>query len=222
MSTTNNKMAEYVLCFPSALFDELGRFQGICTDVGRYFPRIVTRPNCMYVLRERAEEDPQYKQVIPYVLFAYGDSLFSYRRGKRGSEGRLREKYSVGIGGHIEEERDSTPLLAQADADYEAAMWREVDEEVNVTQQRTETCVALLNDDSNEVGQVHFGVVHLVRLGEPEIAKDESVITDAALRPISDILADREKYETWSQLCLDEIEALLAPTASTSPLDPNV
>ena len=74
------------------------------------------------------ESDSNYKQVIPYVLFTYKKSIFSYRRGKHGGEKRLHEKYSIGVGGHIAVE-DRT-LFSEDNIGYGDAMWREVAEEI--------------------------------------------------------------------------------------------
>jgi len=201
-----NKLKARVLCFPRSLLDEIGSFQGLTTDVGKYFPRIVTPPNCAYVPRDQAELDPLCKQVIPYVLFAHNGTIFSYRRGKRGSEGRLHELYSVGVGGHIEP--DDKTLFADDGVGYQQAMWREVKEEVTLQSGYREQCVALINDDATEVGRVHFGIVHMVELREPAISKRESIITDAGLIPTEQAMADINRYETWSQLCLRHLDVL--------------
>lgn len=205
-----SKSAQHVLCFRREFLEGLGAFQGISLDVARYFPAVVDPSNCGYVLRSDAENDPSRKQVIPYVLFVYEDRVFSYRRGKRGSETRLRELYSLGIGGHIDMP-DQTFFTG-----YRDAMLREVEEEVTVGASWTDACVALINDDSNDVGRVHFGVVHVARLASPVIGKREvQLITDAGLVPIEEAVRDVERYETWSQLCLSRITELLQPETSS-------
>jgi len=209
------KMDEKILCFSAAVLDQLGRFQGISFEVEKYFPSIVTRPYCHYLLRGRAENDPSEKQIIPYALFVHEDTIFSYRRGKSGSESRLRELYSVGVGGHIKME-DSNPLFSERVGyeAYEDAVKREVSEEVKIDSPCTQSCVALINDDSNEVGQVHFGVVHIFKLADSGIAKKETKITEASLVPVELAVRNLDEYETWSQLCLRQIEQLLIRSAS--------
>ena len=200
-------MTEEILCFPSSVLDDLGRFQGVSTEVDKYFPAIVD--NWRYVPRLKAEDDPALKQVIPYVIFVHGLSVFSYRRGVKGSESRLREKRSIGIGGHIEDV-DRT-LWRKDEIGYHEAMLREVSEEVEIEWSCcTEACVGLINDDSNDVGAVHFGVVHVVTLDRPEIRKKESVVTDSGLLSIHKAQRDIDRYETWSQLCLKHIDLLSA------------
>ena len=199
-----------ILCFPSELLDRLGRFRGISTDVDLFFPRIVTPPDCRYVVRAEAETDPSFKQVIPYVLFVLNGSIFSYRRGKRGSEKRLHDLRSVGIGGHIE--TVDRMLFSQNTMGYYEALWREVNEEVNVVPDCEAECVALINDDSNGVGRVHFGVVHVIRLQNDQISKNESTIAEPDLIPIEKAVRNIGNYETWSQLCLKSIDLLLKKT----------
>jgi predicted NUDIX family phosphoesterase len=201
------KTDEYILCFGAKLLDNLGRFQGISFDVDRYFHPIVTPPNCYYVPRREAESDTNQKQIIPYALFVNGDRIFAYRRGKLGGEERLHEKYSIGVGGHIE--ATDITLFSKDHVGYTDAMLREVYEEVNLYCDYEECCVALINDDSSEVGRVHFGIVHLFKLADQGISKKDSSITDAGLIPIDKALRSINHYENWSQLCLSNIERLL-------------
>lgn len=201
----SRKLEEHVLCFPSELLQKLGYFQGISTDTVKYFPKIVSPPHIKYIPRKAAENDYNYKQVIPYVLFTYKRSIFSYRRGKHGGEKRLHEKYSVGVGGHIAVE-DRT-LFSEDNIGYGDAMWREVAEEIITDFPENPDCVAVINDDSTEVGKVHFGIVHVVRLTSPNIKKRESVITDSKLIPLEKAVHDINHYEKWSQLCLECISS---------------
>jgi predicted NUDIX family phosphoesterase len=66
-----------------------------------------------------------------------------------------------------------------------------------------------LNDDGNEVGQVHLGIVHIFQLGEPKVKKNEPMITELAFLSREELMARRDSLETWSQICLDSLERLL-------------
>src|SRR6266704_2968895 len=120
---------ERVLCFERKLFEELGVFQGISLDVEKYLPVLTLSENLTYKYRSQAENDPHYKQLIPYVLIVCGDRLLRYQRGKGGQETRLRGLWSVGIGGHISDE-DSD--LFTKNLGYREGMRREVEEEVDL------------------------------------------------------------------------------------------
>ena len=156
---------ENIMVVRRALIEQIGMFQGLCLDVDRYLPAILARENNFFTPRQPAETNPDLKQIIPYVLIVAGDSVFHYVRGKKSGEQRLVAKGSVGIGGHM---NDGDEGLFSLDRDaYNAAVQREVAEEMFIEAPYTNHIVALLNDDSNEVGKVHLGVVHIFRMQEP-------------------------------------------------------
>ncbi len=125
---------ELVLTFPRTLLDEIGSFQGLCTDIGPYVPRILDTQNTRYVPRSLAETDPSLKQIIPYVLVRRGDALLHYVRGKGSGEKRLVALGSIGIGGHINH-RDEGLFGTGLDF-YEEAVQRELHEELPTTTRR--------------------------------------------------------------------------------------
>ena len=199
---------ENILVVRRSLLDQLGSFQGLSFEVKSYLPAFLSRENNFFTPRGPAEKNPELKQIIPYVLLVHGDSVFHYVRGKKAGEQRLVAKGSVGIGGHMNDGDEG--LFALDREAYNVAVQREVAEEVFIDSKYTNHVVALLNDDSNEVGQVHLGVVHIFRLESAAARKRESVITEAGFLPIADLKARREALETWSQLCTDGLDSLLA------------
>jgi len=199
---------ENILVVRRPLLEELGVFQGLCFEVDRYLPMLLARENNFFTPRGPAETNPELKQIIPYVLLVHGDRIFHYVRGKKAGEQRLVAKGSIGIGGHM---NDGDEGLFALDRDaYNAAVQREVAEEVFIETKFTNHIVALLNDDSNEVGKVHLGVVHMFRLESDAARKRESVITESGFLAISQLRARRDALETWSQFCLDGLDCLLA------------
>jgi len=193
----------YVLVFPSSLLREIGLFQGFNFDLDKYLVAIEREHR--FLRRSKVEEDPNYKQLIPYVILHHNNTIFSYRRGALLSEKRLLHNYSIGIGGHISV---NDPNLFTTS--YEEGMRREVQEEIYIDTKYKSNPVALLNDDSNEVGKVHFGVIHVFDLQEPRIRKKEKSINEPTFITLSKIKVDIEKYENWSQICIQNIERLIA------------
>jgi len=192
---------EHVLVVPTEVFHKLGHFQGFCGDTERYLKGLLDPAHTSYRPRAEMEQDPSFKQLIPYVIFRYRDaagqtSLFQYTRGKGQGEARLHAKRSVGVGGHI-----SVDDAAQPSA-YEEGMRRELEEEVVIDTPYRGKMVGLINDDESDVGKVHLGVVHLLDVDRPAVAPRESEIIDAGFRPASDLLFDMARFETWSQICL--------------------
>ena len=199
---------ENILVVRRSLFDQLGAFQGLCFDVERYLPAFLARENNFFTPRAAAETNPSLKQIIPYVLLVHGERVFHYVRGKKAGEQRLVAKGSLGIGGHMNDGDEG--LFALDREAYNVAVQREVAEEVFLETKYTNHVVALLNDDSNEVGKVHLGVVHIFRLESDAARKREAMITESGFLTIPELRVRREALETWSQLCLDGLDRLLA------------
>ena len=198
---------EKVLVFPRSLFERLGVFQGFNADVDRYLPAILDKKNSSFQPRAQAETNPDFKQIIPYVVVSDGKSILHYVRGKKAGEQRLVSKGSIGIGGHINDEDHS--LFADGLRAFQDAVEREVCEELSVQDSFDAKPVGLINDDSTEVGRVHFGIVHVLFRTPEKVKKNEQVITQVEFVPIEALQAKREQMESWSQLCLDNLDALL-------------
>lgn len=196
---------EQVLVVERKLVESVGLFQGVMPDADRYIPVLFASGAGKYLQRSKAEQDPSHKQIIPYVIMRAGGKYLTYVRGKRAGETRLVEKRSIGIGGHINPADDMS--LFNPYETYLNAVHREVDEEVHVEAKYTEQIVGLLNDDSNEVGSVHLGIVHLWDLEAPAVSRREQMITQMEFLDPQQLLAVRDSMETWSQLCLDHLIA---------------
>ena len=192
---------ENVLVVPRALFDEIGAFEGLDAQVERYLPRFLDPANNFFLSRDEAEDDPTHKQIIPYAIFRHEGRILRYTRGKKSGEQRLASKCSVGIGGHINQ--DDADLASLEKDTYMTGVEREIDEELRIGGSYTQRVVALLNDDSNEVGQVHLGVVHLFDLDSDDVAPGEANIEDLQFLTRDELAADRDRLETWSQICVD-------------------
>lgn len=195
---------ENVLVVPAALLHELGYFQGFTADMARYLDSLLHSSQASYRPRGQMEDDPDFKQLIPYVVFRHVDSdgrttVFQYTRGTGQGEGRLHRKRSIGVGGHI----SSDDLREDGSGNpYEEGLRRELDEEVEIRTTHDTRCVGLINDDETAVGRVHLGVVHVCDVAEAEVYSRESEIVDAGFRPIEELFAQIDQFETWSQICL--------------------
>ena len=195
---------EQVLVVPTSLFHELGHFQGFSDDITNYLDELLSPEHTSYRPRSEMEEDPSFKQLIPYVIFRYVDAdgevlVFQYTRGKGQGEKRLHAKRSVGIGGHISSDDE------QSEGDlnpYQEGMQRELAEEVSINCKYSERMVGLINDDETDVGKVHLGVVHIFDLETPSVEPREDEIIDTGFRSVREMLEDLEGFETWSQICL--------------------
>src|SRR5437773_4280389 len=203
MSVSN----EHVLVIRRELFDQLGSFQGLNFEAQKYLEAFLSRGNNFFIERPEAEINPAYKQIIPYALIAFENKVAYYVRGKKAGEQRLVAKGSIGIGGHMNEADES--LFAVDEQAYRAGVEREVNEEIKIDTRFGDRIVALLNDDTTEVGRVHLGIVHVFRLAQQKVEKREAMITNLAFLTKAELLNRRESLETWSQICVDSLERLL-------------
>jgi predicted NUDIX family phosphoesterase len=95
---------------------------------------------------------------------------------------------------------------------YLEGVRRETCEELKISTPFRNRVVALLNDDTNEVGQVHLGIVHIFDLDHPSVEKNEAMITNLAFLTPADLRERRDLLESWSQICLDNLDRLLSPS----------
>ena len=205
-------MEERVLCFKRKLLEDIGVFQGLSLEVEKYLPIVTAASSLTYLNRSDAEQDKRYKQLIPYILLISDGRILRYRRGKGGQETRLHGLYSVGIGGHISEEDHG--LFSSGRGGYQDGMRRELMEEVALDEVK-EAAVAVINDDSTEVGQVHFGVVHVMQVARENVAGRRSGIVAPEFIPIADAVRDVAGYESWSRFCLENMAVLLSRAAAS-------
>lgn len=170
-------------------------WRGIKTDGIEGFEKLV-REYGQFKRRGDMESNPDFKQIIPYMVFRSDDRYFIMQRSAQGFENRLHNRYSLGIGGHINRED-----LDQGEIILEWAN-REFREEVNYSGNFKATPLGLLNDDSNEVGQVHLGYVL-------ELVDDTGIISIrdehrlGRLATLDEIKEVYDGMETWSQMVHD-------------------
>jgi predicted NUDIX family phosphoesterase len=189
---------------PSAELERLGRFQGFRPEARSYIEALLVPELAEFRPRAEVEDDPSFKQIIPYVVFRAGESVFCYTRGSAQAESRLHRLRSLGVGGHVDEA--DADGRATRDA-YELALRREIEEEVILGSPGTLHLAGLINDDSTEVGRVHLGVVHLYELERPDVEPRESGLAEAGFVPVAEVARERQRFETWSQFCIDELLA---------------
>src|SRR6266481_2107154 len=203
---------ERVLCFERKLLEELGVFQGLSLEVAKYLPVVTSISKLVYLNRSDAEQDRRYKQLIPYVLLICNDKILRYRRGRGGQETRLHGLFSVGIGGHISEEDHG---LFSNDRGYQDGMRRELKEEVAIDEGK-EAAVGVINDDSTDVGCVHFGVVHILHVTDERVAGRRSGIVSPEFVRIVEAVKAASNYESWSRFCLEQLDSLLLKAARST------
>lgn len=177
------------------LFPEAS-WQGLCVvDMQDYLHLIKMHQE--FHPRGLMETDLTYKQIIPYLIFKHKNRYFLMERKATASEQRLKNKCTLGIGGHIRKEDMKTNSL------FDWAR-REFHEEVDYQGSFSIKPLGILNDDSNEVGKVHVGFVFLLE-GDSNAISIKSELKSGTLATKQECLAAKERMETWSQLVLEQL-----------------
>jgi len=168
-----------------------------------------------YLVRSNAEENPNFLQIIPYVVIINNaptidkdkksyPEVFAYKRLKAGTEARLHSKYSVGIGGHIEQSRDSIEGMDHWSAVLHGCM-RELNEEVKIgpglsdVKHLSKVDGAIIYDDSNAVGQVHLGVVFLYDTPYSSVTPKETEKISGSMMSLESLKTSGLNFENWTK-----------------------
>lgn len=181
----------------SHLFPDDGAWHGLRKVDFEHYMHIIDHKKEFHP-RSVMENDPAYKQIIPYLVFQHDNTFFLMQRRSTASEERLRNKLTLGIGGHIrKEDMTHNSIFSWAT--------REFHEEVDYAGTFTIQPIGIINDDSNDVGKVHIGFVFLLTGNIANITV-KSELKNGSLIPLSECIAQKESMETWSQFILNELE----------------
>jgi predicted NUDIX family phosphoesterase len=193
--------------FDGVYKDEL-RFQGTETD-GEMIKRFMNRISNNYTIMRRgdAEENTLFKQLIPYAVLKRGNEVFVYERLSGGGETRLHNQLSIGIGGHANE-FDGDNIYDLINENLQRELDEELDIEYSIQYKNPIKVIGLVNDDQQDVGKVHIGVLVLINLPESTIVsvreveqlKGQWVAIEELSNP--DLF---DRLESWSQYALDAL-----------------
>jgi predicted NUDIX family phosphoesterase len=171
--------------------------------------------NLQYPRRSEAEKDNFCKQLVAYVVIKAGELYLTYKRTKKSEEERLRNKYSLGIGGHINLADLNQLGLHRGNKEPSVefiirGVWREIKEEIDIRSRilGDPKLICFINDESNQVGWRHFGLVWLLEIGNPKVLRKGKGIGKIDFRDLSYLKKNSSKFETWSQLLIDYFNEL--------------
>jgi predicted NUDIX family phosphoesterase len=146
--------------------------------------------------RGEVEDDPSWKQVIPYVVLRDGARVFLMRRTRAGGDPRLHDRYSIGVGGHVN----------PGDGGLHGGLLREWREEIDADFVPEFRLLGLLNDDEDPVGAVHIGVVYEADAAGRPVAVRETDKLSGSFATFDEVRAVADRLETWSQLVFAHLE----------------
>ena len=186
---------ELVFVVPRASVADEAGWYGIRTDGLVGFLDALERDG-RYEARAAMEVDPSFKQIIPYLVLRDGERFFLMRRTRAGVDARLHDRYSIGVGGH----------LNPGDGGVLGGLRREWHEELVADFEPEFRLVGLLNDDTTEVGAVHLGAVYVAdATGRPVEIRETDKLSGAFAEPHV-VAAVVDRMETWSRLCFEFLD----------------
>ncbi|MDX8369171.1 hypothetical protein [Bacillus velezensis] len=205
-----NKMDEIILAAPrSDVFqNEMLTFQGVNSEDERII-KIMAQIEAHFfeIRRGDAEEDPRFKQPIPYVVIRRDDEVFVYERLAGGGESRLHNKLSLGFGGHMNPMEGAASFLEVLKQNTD----RELAEELYIREEDKQNIVTLglINDDENDVGKVHIGILSALQLApvaQVEV-KEKDQIAGRWMK-LSELKEENvyHRLEAWSRFVADILQ----------------
>lgn len=141
----------------------------------------------------------EWRQICTYAVVVQGGKVLVATRTKKGGEGRLHKRVTLGFGGHVNtmgEDIGDTVVRAAA---------RELEEELGIPAgtvlYQMWPPVALLRTNHDAVSRVHLGVVFVANLElEAEVYPKDGHNTDLQWCTQRELLARYTEMERWSQL----------------------
>lgn len=188
---------EKILVVPTNILFPDERDTGFIQGNFDYYARHISA-NSKFMDRAMAETDPTHKQIIPYLVFTNQGDVFMMQRSEHSGEQRLKNKLTLGIGGHIRQEDFilGPSIIAWAQ--------REFQEEVNYHGQVTIKSLGIINENTTPVGQVHAGFVYLIEGSSRDISI-KSELKSGKLVTLAECKERYEEFERWSQLVIDQL-----------------
>jgi predicted NUDIX family phosphoesterase len=183
---------ESVLVVPRTDLMGASGWRGVLDKGAEPYLAVIEREG-RFAPRAAMETNPRFKQVIPYLVLRDRGGYFLMRRTRAGADARLHDRYSIGVGGH----------LNPGDVDLDGGLAREWAEELDAAFVPDFRLLGLLNDDTTEVGRVHIGVVFTAEAESRPVGVREKHKLEGRFVPPGDVLAVHERMETWSQLVFD-------------------
>jgi predicted NUDIX family phosphoesterase len=214
-----NNMEELVFAFPTDEFWKLMTYKrkGLIKENNEVLKRIVQ--NGLFLKRSELEEDPSFKQIIPYAIISYKEpenrtwrdklrgvrqsqSFYLFKRTSKQTEKRLHDKFSLGVGGHM----NPNDSMESKEQYLIEELKRELHEEVKLLNgcfiEEIEF-IGFINDDTISVGRVHIGLLYNIHVSNKEVYINETDKMTAEWIDKSNLAEFYEGMETWTKITFD-------------------
>jgi len=196
-------LEELVFAIPT---DELWKLltykeKGLIKRTGDVLNRIVQHG--LFRKRSESEEDPSFKQIIPYAIISNKDSYYVFRRITGQTEKRLHNKLHLGVGGHMNPGGSKGPGEQYLINELKREFFEEV-KLLNGCSIEDIEFIGFINDDSISVGRVHIGLLYMILVSNKDVVINETDKMSAEWIDKSDLFEYFEEMETWTKIAIDD------------------
>jgi len=158
--------------------------------------------NGLYRKRNELEEDPSFKQIIPYAIISYKESYYLFKRISGQTEKRLHNKFSLGVGGHMNPDKSIESKEQYLIDELKRELFEEV-KLLNACLIEDIEFVGFINDDTISVGSVHIGLLYHIHVSNKDVYINETDKMTADWIEKSDLAEFYEGMETWTKITFD-------------------
>ena len=205
-------MEELVFAFPT---DELWKLlnykkKGLIRENSEILNRIVQ--NGLFLRRSELEENPSFKQIIPYAIISnkepersgvrQSQSFYLFKRTSKQTEKRLHNKFSLGVGGHMNPNNSMESKEQYLIDELKRELYEEV-KLLNGCLIEDIEFIGFINDDTISVGSVHIGLLYNIHVSNKEVYINETDKMTADWIDKSNLAEFYEGMETWTKITFD-------------------
>ena len=174
--------------------------KGLIKENGAVLKRIIQKG--LFRKRNELEEDPSFKQIIPYAFISNKESFFIFKRTSGQTEKRLHNKFSLGLGGHMNPGNSKEPKEQYLNNELKRELFEEV-KLLNGCIIEDIEFIGFINDDTIPVGRVHIGLLYNIHVSNKDVVINETDKMTADWIDKPDLAEFYEGMETWSGITFD-------------------
>jgi predicted NUDIX family phosphoesterase len=152
--------------------------------------------------RNELEEDPSFKQIIPYAVISNKGSFYLFKRSSGQREKRLQNLFSLGIGGHMNPGNSTEPEEQYLIDELKRELFEEVRLSNGCLIENIEF-IGFINDDTIPVGTFHIGLLYDIRVSNKEVYINETDKMTAEWIDKSRLAEFYKVMETWTKIAFD-------------------
>ena len=202
MCLNSTTLQELVFAIPT---DELWKLltykeKGLIKENSEVLKRVIQ--NGLFRRRSKLEEDPSFKQIIPYAIISNKESFFLFKRTSRQTEKRLHHKFSLGVGGHMNQSNSKESKEQYLINELKRELFEEI-KLLNGCLIEDIEFIGFINDDTIPVGSVHIGLLYNIHVSNKDIVINETDMMTADWIDKPDLAEFYEGMETWTKIAFD-------------------